>query len=330
MIPHPRIALVEDSQADQVLFCKMLSRAVPNAQVEVFASADAFRSALRPGSFDCVFLDHRLPDGTGLDVLHDLRCQDEFETLPAIMLTGWGNEATAVQAMKWGASDYLPKGQVDAKTLTTAMNAAFTAAARAQRKRDNDQRLKEQIYTDGLTGVFNRRAFDEAVVSLDEAQPRPSLALAYLDLNEFKEVNDVHGHAAGDEVLRQIAARLQSRLRSSDSVYRLGGDEFVVVLSPPPRGQDLDALVSGLHQALKQAVRDADGRVLLQAGGSLGVAGRAEDGEPMSALVERADRAMYRAKRNHGGRDIDCPELDCVNQHPGTGHSVSPATEQAG
>nr|MBV6629794.1 GGDEF domain-containing response regulator [Oceanococcus sp. HetDA_MAG_MS8] len=327
MIPHPRIALVEDSQADQVLFCKMLSRAVPNAQVEVFSSADAFKSALRPGSFDCVFLDHRLPDGTGLDVLHDLRCQDEFETLPAIMLTGWGNEATAVQAMKWGASDYLPKGQVDAKTLTSAMDAAFSAAARAERKRDNDRRLKEQIFTDDLTGVFNRRAFDEAIVALDQGQSRPALALAYLDLNEFKEVNDIHGHAAGDEVLRQIASRLQSRLRSSDSVYRLGGDEFVVVLSPPPRGQDLDALVSGLHQALKQPIRDADGKVLLQAGGSLGVAGRGEGGEPMTSLVERADRAMYRAKRNQGGRDIDCPELDCVNSHSGDGCTMRPKVE---
>ncbi len=300
----PRIALVEDSQADQYLFSKLLGQALPQARVDIFSSVAAFRAALRPGAFDCVVLDHRLPDGSGLDLLQDLRGDEAFETLPAIVLTGWGDESTAVKAMKRGASDYLPKSSIDEETLKAALSGAFSAADRARHKRENETRLQQQALTDALTGVFNRRAFDDAVSKLDHGAERPALALVYLDLDSFKAVNDELGHAAGDEVLRAMAERLRDVVRGSDSVYRLGGDEFAIILSPPPRGDDLHTIADRIEAALHQAVHAADGSTIFSGGGSMGLVWREDAGPPMAALLQRADQAMYVAKQRGGGCEL--------------------------
>ncbi len=304
MLASPRIALVEDSAADQYLFRKMIQQALPDAQVQVFPSAGEFRQALQPGSFDCIVLDNRLPDGTGLEVLQELRGIDTYSTLPAIVLTGSGDETTAVKAMKWGASDYLPKAQVNETALISALDGAFAAARREDAKRENNAKLQEQALTDGLTGVFNRRAFDDAVAELDAGENRPALALVYLDLDGFKEVNDIRGHAAGDEVLRVISARLRAIVRGSDVVYRLGGDEFAIVLLPPPRGEDLRDLVQRVVVGLNEAVCDRAGSEIFAGGGSVGVAWREANGVPVSTLVEQADAAMYAAKKAGGGAEF--------------------------
>lgn len=301
MIANPRIALVEDSQADQFLFCKLLRQVLPEAQVDIYSSIGEFRMALQAHSYECVVLDNRLPDGSGLDLLNEIRNVEELSTLPAIVLTGSGDEATAVKAMKWGASDYMPKSKLDQNSLESALNGAFAAARREQSKRENDARLKQQALTDGLTGVFNRRAFDEAVVSLDKNGGCPALALMYLDLDAFKEVNDVLGHAAGDEVLRVISQRLHAVVRGSDIVYRLGGDEFAIILLPPPRGHDLEVISDRVKAALYQPVFNANGTQIFAGGGSIGVASREDGGEALSTLVERADQAMYTAKSQGGG-----------------------------
>ncbi len=301
MIANPRIALVEDSQADQFLFCKLLTQVLPEAQVDIYASIAAFRAALQAHAYECVVLDNRLPDGSGLDLLIEIRNIEEFSALPAIVLTGSGDEATAVKAMKWGASDYLPKSRLDEASLQAALHGAFAAARREKSKRENDARLKQQALTDGLTGVFNRRAFDEAVVSLDQNGVCPALALIYLDLDAFKEVNDVLGHAAGDEVLRVISQRLHAVVRGSDIVYRLGGDEFAIILIPPPRGDDLEIIAQRVQAALFEPVHDASGKQIFAGGGSIGLAWREDGGEALPTLVERADRAMYAAKKRGGG-----------------------------
>ncbi len=154
------------------------------------------------------------------------------------------------------------------------------------------KQLRQQAFVDDLTGLGNRRAFWRAL----EAQQAASgvaggSALMVIDLDGFKQVNDTHGHAAGDEVLRRFARLLGQTARGADGVYRLGGDEFAVVLP---------------HAALSQAQRLAD-RVIeavaaeaLPVGCSIGVV-MAEAGAVVDALP-RADRLMYRAKAMGGGR----------------------------
>jgi diguanylate cyclase (GGDEF)-like protein len=160
-----------------------------------------------------------------------------------------------------------------------------------------EQRRRESV-TDVLTGLGNRRALFQrldAVIAehLDPDAPEHSLAFMFLDLDRFKEVNDSFGHPAGDELLRQLGARLRESLRGSDLVVRLGGDEFAVALLDA--GTDYAATVASrlIARIEEPFVLDA---VRVQISASIGIAVLPEDATDAADLVRCADLAMYRAK----------------------------------
>jgi diguanylate cyclase (GGDEF)-like protein len=166
------------------------------------------------------------------------------------------------------------------------------------------QRLETRLRTlaehDPLTGLMNRAALTEALrrsLAL-AARQKWSVAVVFIDLDKFKAVNDTLGHAAGDELLRQIAARLQGCQRESDLLGRLGGDEFIVVaeaLHDGPRNA-----VELTDKLLVQVKRPfvIDGRPV-SAGFSAGIAIYPGDGDTPESLIANADAAMYQAKQ-HG------------------------------
>lgn len=162
-------------------------------------------------------------------------------------------------------------------------------------------RLRHAARHDPLTGLLNRRALEEALEHEIRRAARTAkpFAVAMLDIDHFKAINDRHGHAAGDHVLREIASRLLTRLRSTDTLGRWGGEEFLALL---PDTGPLDALAVG--DAMREIVRDAgigwkgDAIALTV---SVGVAGWCAPGDDAGSLVDRADAALYRAKR--AGRD---------------------------
>lgn len=147
--------------------------------------------------------------------------------------------------------------------------------------------------TDGLTGLMNHRAFYEAserVLRLSRRTGRP-VTLAYLDLDDFKLVNDTLGHLRGDELLRDVALVLQSTLRSTDLTARLGGDEFAVLL--PDLGADqAEQALRRLHTAINHAARAGASPISVTIG-AVTVAAPRDDVEP---LVRLADAALYVAK----------------------------------
>ena len=160
-----------------------------------------------------------------------------------------------------------------------------------------DQRRRE-AHTDQLTGLGNRRAlFSLLDAFMDEQRdaeaPKRTLAFMFVDLDRFKEVNDSFGHATGDELLRQLGARLEDSLRSSDLVVRLGGDEFAVALIDS--GADYAATVAGRLAARIEEPFTLDA-VRVQIGASMGIAVFPDDALEPTDLVRCADLAMYRAK----------------------------------
>jgi len=156
--------------------------------------------------------------------------------------------------------------------------------------------IAELSYTDPLTGILNRRGFFERGARLLEHVQNfeGRAALVYIDLNRFKEINDRHGHALGDEVLRQVAERLHEVVRSRDLVARLGGDEFAALLEIP-EANALEGFLSRLIRAVARPYAVGGSRFYLDA--SLGVALFPRDGERLEELLRKADAAMYRAKR---------------------------------
>lgn len=164
-------------------------------------------------------------------------------------------------------------------------------------------------HRDALTGLANRKAFDRRLQAMLQAKPG-SCALVLIDLDAFKPVNDTHGHAAGDRVLRQVGGRLQELTRESDVVYRLGGDEFAILLQDIRVGLDMSRLAGRAIDSLRQPVALDDGRGVA-VGASAGVAVFPLGGQPERAtdVFERADRALYRSKAKGGNRvELEPPE----------------------
>jgi len=165
------------------------------------------------------------------------------------------------------------------------------------------QKLRLLSSIDPLTGVMNRRAFDERLLeeySRARRYGRP-VSVAMIDIDYFKHFNDTYGHAAGDEALRSVAAMIRSRMRSGDVVARYGGEEFVVVLPEIPAATAV-ATAEALRSAIAANPLTLHGlREKTPVTVSIGVASWPEHGSEISRLIERADDRMYEAKL--AGRD---------------------------
>jgi diguanylate cyclase (GGDEF)-like protein len=147
---------------------------------------------------------------------------------------------------------------------------------------------------DALTGVASRLAFEDGLRAAFEDGPPEPLALLYLDLDDFKAVNDGFGHAAGDALLRQLAGRLLAAARPGDLVARLGGDEFAILRPGFGSRRDLARDMAELSRRLSAPYRL--GSAELEVRVSIGAAIAPEDARTAEALVRAADRALYRVK----------------------------------
>jgi diguanylate cyclase (GGDEF)-like protein/PAS domain S-box-containing protein len=164
-----------------------------------------------------------------------------------------------------------------------------------------EERLGALAHRDPLTGLPNRRLFEDRLeIALAQAHRyRHRVALIFVDLDRFKQVNDGFGHAAGDELLRGVAERLGASVREGDTVARLGGDEFTLLLPGIHYAEDLAAISGKLVESLRKPFRLQGREVHVTASG--GISLYPEDGEDAEALLKSADTAMYRAKER--GRD---------------------------
>lgn len=171
-----------------------------------------------------------------------------------------------------------------------------------QRMRSYNQELKRLASHDPLTGVLNARAYYAACeqhIGLSQRRRSP-FSVLFVDLDHFKRVNDTHGHAAGDEVLRQVARTLKERIRKTDLLGRIGGEEFSIFL-PETARPDALALAESLRQAIEACRPTTDGKALTITA-SIGVAVSEQGQDRMQSIQEHADAAMYEAKKSGRNR----------------------------
>ena len=255
-----------------------------------------------------VLLDVVLDDMDGYSVCRWLKLQEETRDIPVIMTTIRGEVDDKVEGLHVGADDYLAK-PIDARELEARIFAALRAqTARFELKKRNLQ-LEEMLHhaetlaiTDSLTGLFNRRRFSDVArreLAVTRRYKNP-LSCVMIDLDHFKKINDVHGHAVGDDVLRRVAHVLGENVREVDVVARYGGEEFVLLL-PHTSKENAVVVAERVRGQIKGLELEYDSvKVVLSA--SFGVA---DDKDAPSGkweeLVRAADIALYRAKRT--GRD---------------------------
>ncbi|MEF9929751.1 MAG: diguanylate cyclase [Massilia sp.] len=170
-------------------------------------------------------------------------------------------------------------------------------------RKQEEERMRRMAHEDALTGLPNRVLLDERMrqAILAGARDGHKVGMIYFDLDKFKPVNDTHGHAVGDRLLRMVAERVRAVLRESDTLARVGGDEFAVLLPRCAQAQDTERVASAILACLDQPF--VDGEQVLNISGSLGYALYPDCGDDAEALLHSADLAMYDAKA-HGRNRI--------------------------
>ena len=287
--PEIRILLAEDDQADSLLVRRLLEAASDvRLSIEVLATAAEATERLEHGGVDLVLLDLRLPDSLGFDTVLHFRMR--FPGLPMVVLTGVDDEDVGLQAVECGAQDYVSKDQVTGHLLLRAVRCAIA-------RHGQIASYKAQAHADPLTGLPNRRAFDaelDRAISEFERNGR-QFSLVLFDVDHFKRVNDQHGHRTGDFVLCRVASVLSAQLRRVDFAGRFGGEEFAAVLGHSEKNGAINATERVLNGVAATEI-EFEGKVL-QVTLSAGIA-RCYDGDNAATIIERADAALYQAKRS--------------------------------
>jgi len=284
--PATTLLLVDDDELNRDAFSRRLSRSGYTV-LTAENGPDALKlvSAHR---VDAVLLDVMMPGMSGIDILRQLRQTRSISDLPIIMVTAKDGSDDVVEALGLGANDYVTK-PIDFAVALARIRAHVTARR-----------------ADPLTGLPNRVLFMERLSRLltrgHEGDTRP-FSVVFLDVDRFKLINDSLGHAAGDELLLEIARRLESSLRPTDMVSpeanehtlaRIGGDEFTILLDGVGDEHQARAIAERLRLAVAAPIRLQNREIVASI--SIGIVVSAARYERAEDMVRDADTAMYRAK----------------------------------
>lgn len=293
-----RLLLVDDDAVDRIAVTRALRQSQRPLTIEESSTGEDALAAFAQGEFDAVLLDYRLPDMDGLEVLRRMNAGVHGSTA-IVMLTGMDNDELATQCIEAGAQDFLLKQDLTPRHLIRAVTHARMRHRIEMALLESHERLRELAEQDPLTGLANRYFFDQA---LRAAIPRSlryglKLTLLLLDLDNFKFVNDSHGHDVGDQMLRVVADRLVRITREGDILCRLGGDEFAIIaFQREDESEGVQTLAQRLLADLASPVV-VEG-LSLPTSVSIGIALCPDNSENADELFKCADLAMYRAKRD--------------------------------
>jgi len=293
--PKPlSIMIIDDCQSERRLLRHKLHK-FGHQVTEMKCGNDALAHLIEKNlkGYDLLLLDINMPGLSGLETAKQIRQLESTlneNWLPIIFLSGCSTPSDIALGIQFGGDDYLTK-----PLESTILNAKIAAI---QRIANIHQQLQHQSSTDELTQLANRRHFFttlESEMSRARRQDSP-LAVAYLDLDYFKQVNDRYGHDVGDTVLRSIAEVLQQQLRSEDSVARLGGEEFAICLPAATLAQSIEACTR--YRTLVEELAISHGPHTLNITVSIGLALYQPKHDTIDSLLKRADQALYLAKEN--------------------------------
>lgn len=281
-----RVLLVEDNAHDAMLIAEMLRVTWPEGLVLAHASrlADATQELLDHGA-SCVLLG--LPEHAEFDAVEYVHTA--APDVAIVVLSQTRDESEAIESLRSGAQDHLHKQDLNPSILRRSVLAAI------ERKRSESQ-LAHRALHDELTGLPNRALFlDRLGVALDRSRrTSASVAVLFLDVDNFKEVNDSLGHAAGDRVLASLAERLRAMLRPMDTVARFGGDEFTFLFEELASEREVVLIAERISRTTSAPIRLEDGEVTVTV--SIGIAMVGDPNIPPETMIREADAAMYRAK----------------------------------
>ncbi len=295
------VCIVEDDPDQSALLGREIQRrGYSSVAAASVAEGLALVRARRP---KVCFLDYELPDGTGLDVIAQIRQDPELAMTFLVLVTAHGNYELNERALASGADDYLSK-PVKLLEVVGRLRAGV-------RMWEFQQRLRSAAVTDGLTGLYNHDHLNRLLAHELNRSRRygHSLAMMMVDLDYFKVINDTYGHLVGNDVLEETSRIIRENIRAVDIAGRFGGEEFAIIL-PEATATDAGRLAERIRRAISSEIH-APGLRGHAVTASFGVA---DTDDPRavtaSALVDLADRAMYLSKRRGRNRVSLAAELE--------------------
>ena len=248
-------------------------------------------------AYELVIIDLDIEKFDGLRLCSQLRSIDRTRHVPILIIVDADDTERLMRALDMGVNDYLLR-PVDEQELLARVNTQIKRWRYTQNLRSDVTQSIELAVTDPLTGLYNRRFMERRLSALlsEALNCGKLLAVLALDIDHFKSVNDSHGHAAGDRVLRELAARMRESVRDLDLPCRTGGEEFVIVV-PNADGEEALAIAERVRRKIGERLVDTGPSGSLAVTVSIGVAALEGLDDSLEKLLERADEALYRAKR---------------------------------
>ncbi len=286
-----RFLIVDDSEDDTLLIIRELKKGGISPDYLRVDNAVKLAKALKD-PWDLVISDHNMPGFSSEEALQIIK--DSDIDLPVIIVSGTIGDDVAVNAMKSGAQDYVMKDNL-ARLIPAIQRELKEVNVRSAREKA-EQTLRHLTFHDSLTDLVNRNEFVRRLRRAlnDSKVDGTEHMLLYLDLDQFKVVNDTCGHIAGDELLKQVSLKLDQHIRDSDTLARLGGDEFGILLENCSEQHALD-----LAERLKAEIREYkfywQGNPFA-VGLSIGIVAVSADYDNAAEILSNADIACFAAK----------------------------------
>jgi len=292
-ILHGNILIVDD-QAPDVLLLEQMLRGAGYARVTSTRDPQAVCALHRDNHYDLILLDLQMPGMDGFEVMEGLKALEPDGYIPVLVITAQPSHKQ--RALQAGAKDFVSKPYAWAEVLMRVHNLLEVRLLYKQIEHHNEV-LESLALHDQLTGLANRRLLtDRMSMAMAHARRNESaMAVVYLDLDGFKQLNDRLGHGAGDILLKLVASRLVKTVRQEDTVARLGGDEFVLVLWHLAEPGYAATVARKVIEALSQPFDIEGNTVSITTSAGVGI--YPIHGEDADTLTKSADLALYEAKR---------------------------------
>jgi diguanylate cyclase (GGDEF)-like protein len=293
-ILNASILIVDDQEANVMLLEEML-REAGYVSISTTTDSHAVCELYRKNRYDLILLDLLMPGMDGFQVMEALKDCETEGYLPVLVITA--QQDLKLRALAVGAKDFVAK-PFDLAEVKTRIHNMLEVRLLYKRLEHSRRELESMALHDTLTGLPNRRLLmDRLSLAIVQAHRNEiSMAVMYLDLDNFKLINDTLSHEAGDTLLGMVAARLVAGVRQIDTVARLGGDEFVIALEEVGNADDVARLASKLVTAVSQpcCINGQD----LSITASIGIGIYPLHGSDAETLLRSADLALHEAKQS--------------------------------
>ncbi|MCP4176429.1 MAG: GGDEF domain-containing response regulator [bacterium] len=310
------ILVVDDNESMLFLITELLK----NNNTDILTSTTGYGGielALH-NKVDLIIMDVNLPDITGFDAVKKIREYKDNHEVQIIFLTGrFSDEDSLLKGLKVGGDDYLVQPisneVLQAKVKTILLKQLLINEAIKDKKdtKDKKKELEKLLYLDSLTGTVNRNPFIDMLnknISMC-SRYQNIFGLLFLDFDGFKLINDKYGHLVGDIVLSDSVKRIKNKIRQYDIIGRFGGDEFLICLNDIKTNNDIITVANKINREFEKTFISSER--LIDLGVSIGISTFPRDGKDAITLINNADTAMYRSKRNkkNGYEFFSCQDL---------------------